>query len=351
LKRKNFQPDFFSCAEPVWHPLNAELVRTLDELQENLPKALLPILESPLQSAAFGINSSNFKLFTSGGMLLLKRWPSHTDVTAVSKTLSLMSWLASNDIPAPTPLRFQHGDLLLKTNSGNWSVFPFFDADYFSGTDNQLQVAAKISGRLMSTLSRLPPSLMPEIGPNHLTEADSQILHRVEAARGQWRHIFGEGNAIVLEDYWDEVVAEWSRLTSNPPIAGPLQASHYDLHPHNLLFDGNNVAAVLDFEACKVMPVGYALGFAALKQCRQAIAAKAGGNDIRSVGSRYIGHLVDSNTNALNLADAISDLAICEVLRRINIIFRLNIESGNKAWNHVLPIQLGHISEAKLLFN
>lgn len=350
MKLKNFQPDIFSSAEPLWHPLNAELARTLDEIQKSLPKAFLPVCNAPLQSAAFGINSNNFKLETSGGKLLLKRWSRHADIIAVSKTLSLMSWLASNGIPAPVPLCFQHEELLLKTPFGVWSIFPFIDAHYFQGSENQLGAAAHMTGTLMGTLSRLPSSLMPENGPAHLTKADGQILSRVGAARGQWRKIFGETNAIVLAEHWDEVVTEWNRLTANRPIAGPLQAAHYDLHPHNLLFTGNTVAAVLDFEACKIMPAGYAFGFAALKQCRQAIAASQTVNDVRSVGTRYITHLVDSHPNIANLVEVIGDLAICEVLRRINIILRLNIDEQNGTWNHVLPIQLKHISEAKIIF-
>jgi hypothetical protein len=111
------------------------------------------------------------------------------------------------------------------------------------------------------------------------------------------------------------------------------------------------VSAVLDFEACKVIPVGYAFGFAALKQCRQAVAFSQSTNDIHSVGTRYITHLVDSNPAVHNLVPRIGDMAKCEILRRICIILRLNIENKDGTWNRVLPIQLRHLSEAKMLFN
>lgn len=351
MNRGTFQPDIFSSVKPVWHPLDAELERTLDEVQNFLPAALLPICNAPLQSATFGINSSNFKLATSGGSLLLKRWPRHSDVATISKTLSLMSWLSSNGIPVPVPLRFQNGELLLQEHSGIWCVFPFIDADYFQGSEGQLKAAAQMTGTLMDTLSRLPSSLTPENGPAHLTDSDGQILRRVGAARGEWKRIFGEESAFALAEHWDEVLANWDRLIANKPIVGARQAAHFDLHPHNLLLTGNTVTAVLDFEACKVIPVGYAFGFAALKQCRQAIAFSQSTNDIPSVGTRYLTYLVDCNPIAHSLVPAIGDMAICEILRRICIILRLNIENKDRTWNRVLPIQLGHLCEAKMLFD
>ncbi len=349
--RKIFQPDLFSTVKPAWHPLNAELESALKEVQDCLPGDLPMGSTAPLQSAAFGINSSNFKLATPDGDYLLKRWSPQTGDATISKTLSLITWLASNNIPAPVPLRFRNGEPLLRVRSGRWSVFPFIAADYFNGSGDQLGAAAQITGDLMGTLSRLPSALVPERGPEHLTVADGKMFCRAEATRNDWEQIFGTESTVLLEEYWDEVMAEWRRLISKRPTGGRLQASHYDLHPHNLLFSGNTVAAVLDFESCRVMPAGYALGFAALKQCRQTVSLHQGNIDIRSIGAFYMTLLVGSNREAALIAHEIGDLAICEVLRRINLILRLNIEERNRAWNHVLQIQLGHIREAKQLFN
>ena len=131
---------------------------------------------------------------------------------------------------------------------------------------------------------------------------------------------------------------------------GQIQAAHFDLHPHNILVGGGKVAAVLDFEACKVMPVGFALGFAALKQCRQAMTLHPLSADPRRVGSLYADHLLRTCPRVRGLIAHFGDLAVAEVLRRICIILRLNVENGDKKWNKVLAVQLRHLVEARALF-
>ena len=42
--------------------------------------------------------------------------------------------------------------------------------------------------------------------------------------------------------------------------------------------------------------------------------------------------------------------AISEVIRRLIEMFKLTIKKNDKKWNHVIPIQLGHLNECKILF-
>ena len=43
-------------------------------------------------------------------------------------------------------------------------------------------------------------------------------------------------------------------------------------------------------------------------------------------------------------------LSKAEVMRRICLIFRINLLDNNSDWNHVLPIQIAHLFEADILF-
>lgn len=345
-----FQPDLFSVSRPGWVELDPAMAPMLDEVLSRLPPACRPLRGAPEQSDALGINSNNFRLNTAEGDFVLKRW-SHQAVTQdVRHTLAIMYWLASQQLPVPAPVTLEQDSFTLSTDSGTWSVFPFVEGAYFSGAGDELHAAAAATGRLMEMLTRLPSTCSPNGGPSQLAAADGELLGRVKDISATWDTLFGTEHADLLALSWPLLMAEWENLNSTGLAGGRVQAAHFDLHPHNLLVQAGDVVAVLDFEACKVMPVGFALGFAALKQCRQAMTLGSSSSDPRWVGSSYANHLLRACPGARELVAHLGDLAVAETLRRICIILRLNLENGEKKWNKVLGVQIGHLSEARALF-
>jgi hypothetical protein len=97
------------------------------------------------------------------------------------------------------------------------------------------------------------------------------------------------------------------------------------------------------------MPIGYALAFAGLKQCRQAVCISRDLNSAKKIGQNYIKDIKSKLQMDDSWIENFSDLALAEIMRRICIILRLNLE-GNKEWNKVLPVQIAHLYEAKMLF-
>jgi hypothetical protein len=345
-----FQPDLFSISRPEWVKVSEDSLSTLDNVLTRLPKWFLPQEAFPEQSGALGINSSNFRLYTSKGVFLLKRWSDQTAHQDIENTLAIMKWLASCYLPVPVPVDLYKGSFTLKSNSATWSVFPFIEGDYFSGVGDELGLAAEITGRIMQTLSFLPKSLMPNVAPIPMTNSDGKILQKFNECSGDWERMLGKEQTELLAEWWPILMEEWHTLNSINLVAGPIQASHFDLHPHNILMREGRIAAILDFEACKVMPIGFALGFAAMKQCRQALVASTLPDNLRSIGSHYVARLVKACPDAHKIVANFGNLAVAETLRRICIILRLNLESGEKKWNKVLPIQLNHLGEARALF-
>ena len=337
-------------SRPGWVKLDLAMVSALDEVLSRLPKGLLPLQGDPEQSDALGINSNNFRLNTARGTFVLKRWSDQATARDVQNTLAIMSWLASRQLPVPAPVALQQDSFILSIESGTWSLFPFVEGAYFSGADDELPAAAEVTGRLMETLTLLPPARVPTEGPAQMTAADGELLRRVRDVSRTWDALLGTEHAELLALSWPVLMAEWENLTAARLSGGRTQAAHFDLHPHNLLVSGGQVAAVLDFEACKVVPVGFALGFAALKQCRQAMTLRPSADDPRLVGSLYAEHFLHTCPGARELVTHLGDLAVAEALRRICIILRLNLEDGEEKFNKVLAVQLGHLGEARALF-
>ncbi len=337
-------------SRPRWVQLDPATESTLDEVLSRLPKDLLPLNGDPEQSDALGINSKNFRLNTTKGIFVLKRWSEQAAPRDVHNSLAIMSWLAARQLPVPAPVQLPPDGFTLSIGSGVWSLFPFVEGAYFSGAGDELSLAAAACGRLMETLPLLPAACLPARGPAHMTAADGALLRRVKDVSRTWDALLGAEHAELLSLYWPVLTSEWEKLSATLLASGRNQAAHFDLHPHNLLVSGGDVVAILDFEACKVMSIGFALGFAALKQCRQAMTLRPITDDPRLVGSIYADHLLRTCPSARDLAAHLGDLAVAEALRRICIILRLNLESGEKKWNKVLSVQLGHLGEARALF-
>lgn len=347
-----FRPDLFSVSRPEWVEVDPAIAPLLDEVLQRLLNVCDPLTAAPQQSGALGINSKNFRLSTSEDDFVLKRWagrPGYVDHN-IGRTLAIMDWLAFRGFPVPAPVKLSQDEFILRTDLGAWSVFHFAEGEYFSGIDDELFSAAEISGYLMEELAKIPSSCLPLRGPSHFSGADRDLLGRANHNSNKWDEFFGEEDANYLASSWPLLVTEWGKVNLNQCLGGHIQAAHFDLHPHNLIAQKSAIAAVLDFEACKVIPVGFALGFAGLKQCRQAMTVMDSSTDPRRVGEDYAKTLSVRYPEARKIIPHFGDLAVAETLRRIFLILRLNLDSGEKKWNQILRVQIAHLREARALF-
>jgi hypothetical protein len=348
---RSFERDVFSRSKPEWLPVTDEVAATINALVPFLPPGLQDFVGPPEQSGTFNVNSSNLRLRARKKSVVLKRWSLTRDRQSIQKTLDLMHWLSECGLPVPRPIRFANGGCLLDRNGALWSLFPLVTGDYFAGDPGELDSAAHTSGSLLAVLSRCPDNLLPERGPEYLTDEDDRIIHETERERANWEEKFGRNEAAQLKRHWHQLREQWASLRNSPPEPGPTLPAHIDLHPHNLLMHNGEVKAILDFESCRVIPVGYASAFAALKQCRQAVAVKGNTSTARAIGREYSKRLSTSYPVLKPLLPNFSRLAAAEVMRRICIILELNLQHGDTRWNCVLPIQLNHLYESEALFS
>ena len=160
----------------------------------------------------------------------------------------------------------------------------------------------------------------------------------------------GEKTSIILKRNWDKINQLCSLLKNNNLSAGPVLSCHYDLHPHNVLFNKNEIACLLDFESIIEFQLVIQLLIPALKQCRQLVSFTKDLNSASQIGNFYIDFLSDNlNQDNLNWLENFKILAQIETLRRIMMIFELNLQK-NSNWNKVLPTLISHLYEAEELF-
>jgi hypothetical protein len=346
-----FKPDIFSNTIPSWNHAGEEITNIIMGILKFIPIEIKNFNNIDIEyPGSFEINSNNFRVTLGGDKFLLKRWSQKVEPQQLQIILEIMTWLTLNNLPVTAPVKFNNGDLLLFYDKYNWSLFPFVDGDYFSGKGYELESLAEISGILTEVLTKLPNELMPNSGPLHLSDSDDILIKEMDAQAKYWQLIFGDENACLLKNQWNEFRSVWDKLRTESIFPGPMMPSHFDLHPHNVLVKSGHVAALLDFESCKMFPIGYSFGFNTLKQCRQAVVSSGKKNNAQHIGYKYLNVMKRNCPRIESYIETISDLANTEVIRRLCVIFRLNIEQKNKIWNHILPIHLGHLKESKQIF-
>lgn len=301
------------------------------------------------QADGLELNSSNLRISTRAGKFVLKRWSAAADPGDTVRTVLLMDWLHSQGLAVPQPVRL--GGAWLHEHEGRlWSLFSFVEGSWFNGHGGEAESAAVASGRLAQALAGVPAELAPVPGPAHLSDADDALFARLNEERGRWDEYLGSTSAAQLAAAWDHILRRWGQLRESPPAAGAQRASHFDLHPRNLLMRGEQVVAILDFESCRTIPIGYAMAFAGLKQGRQAVVAGGNAHDAPRVGSLFL-ERYRTAFPATETLDRVADLAAIEAIRRIAVILRLNVEQRISSWNAVLPVQIAHLEEANALFS
>jgi len=351
-----FTKDIFSENVPIWR-----------KLSENRVSIILKILiagrfyglncseNSDIEveySGSFEINSNNYKIHFEGNTYILKKWSSSKHPKELSQILTLMTYFNSAEMPVPRAISNNAGSMLCKVNQNYWSLFPYIKGDYFSGNNGQIDVIPKILGEFYFKGLNIPKELTPVKGPSHLTDEDNCLLFKLNQERGNWTDILGEELAFLLSENWNYIWNTWNKLRQGNFLLGSCRPIHFDLHPHNLLVDKNEVTAILDFESFQVFRVGVAIAFNGLKQCRQYISLGDNISDSQKIeiGKKYMDDLVHSFPQASEFRDNFCELAQIEVLRRLCIILRLNFDSHSKVWNNVLPIQIDNLKECTKLF-
>ncbi len=345
-----FKPDIFSKSKPNWGPsfLNKDnnVKKTIFEFFQISKKVEIKI-ESPSTNE---VNSANYRVSFLNKKFVLKRWSRDVKKKDLLNMFDIIFFLQANKIPVPITVLFKNNNKIIRRNDNFWTCSEFIKGDYFSGKSNQFQKILLLTVETTNILQNLPKAKYPKKEVKYEKRKIIEIIKKTEKLNSDWKSIFGEEISIILKRNWDKINQVCSLLKNNNVSAGPVHPSHYDLHPHNVLFNKNEIACLLDFESIVKLPIGYSITYSALKQCRQFISFTKDLNSASEIGNFYIDFLADNlNQDNLNWLENFKLLAQTETMRRIMMIFELNLQK-NSNWNKVLPTLISHLYEAEELF-
>jgi Ser/Thr protein kinase RdoA (MazF antagonist) len=335
-----FRPDLFSDPAPKFHaaakPAAAQ-VRAV--LREHYPALGEPAPDLS-QSGAMEINSNNFRVEAGDETFIVKRWPATPQHAAARTQAALADWLARQGQPLPMLRPAASGELVAEHQGFGWCVMEYVEGQYFSGAADQLRHAAAAVAALFRALDSAPASLHPQKRIEHPLQDWRRVLEEPERGRDAFAGVLDQAHAALLREEWPAVTAALAdTLGMEPILRASTRLCHIDLHPHNILMAGGRVAALLDFPSLALAPATSLHAFNLFKLARQAMVARGAASPPPEL------------LRQLEAApEGLGPLAKAEILRRLMLILQLNMESGNREWNHVLPVMVRALREADALF-
>lgn len=345
-----FKPDIFSQTIPKWIKATSYLESELEPIISKMFNACDLKKVNIEFSGSMEINSSNFRVSFLKKKYIIKKWPinqTHKSILNINKTVL---FLENNQISVPKIMPLFKNEMILKSNNHLWTCSEFIGGEYFSGKNNQLESAALLTANTTNKLFFLPKDISPKRKIRIDLSEMLQLINKTEFSSSNWEKTFGLELSCLLNSNISKLKYLCKDFKSKKINCGQVFPNHYDMHPHNILFDNNDSPHLLDFESIVEIPTGNSIAYSTLKQCRQSISLNQ--NESPSEVSKLYIDLLAANLKIgkLDWIDNFKELAQIETLRRISIVLKLNIE-GNCSWNKVLPVLFSNLYEAEELFN
>ncbi|WP_260326945.1 phosphotransferase [Streptomyces sp. TLI_185] len=213
---------------------------------------------------ADGLMNVNWKVDTPAGAFALKRV---TDVPLdrLSRNLGILSALAEDGIPVSAPVTTTTGDLVAEVGGGVWCLFPWAAGVHVRGIDLSLAQAALLGahlGRLHVGLGRVcgrgllpavPDAVSVDVTLTERAVEKSFRLSEAVAATGLGS-AFDVAASVAL-DHRRALITKHAGLRPQHAVPEGVHGwTHGDFQYRNLLWEDEELSAVLDWDRVGVRP-------------------------------------------------------------------------------------------------
>ncbi|MFJ2176828.1 phosphotransferase [Streptomyces sp. NPDC087851] len=217
-----------------------------------------------LRYLADGLMNANWKLDAPAGTFALKRV---TDVSLdrLVRNLGVLASLATDGVPVSAPVSTASGALVAEVGGSVWCLFPWAAGSHIRGVGLSLSQAALLGmrlGRLHEGLGRAcDRGLLPVVSetvtadittPERAVEKSERLSTAVrEKGSGS---AFDVAAAAALDGRRALITKHANRRPQGMVPAGRHGWTHGDVQYRNLLWEGGELAAVLDWDRVGVRP-------------------------------------------------------------------------------------------------
>ena len=155
-------------------------------------------------------------------------------------------------IPAPLALRSLDNQVAVRDSGRWWSLLVWIDGhqpERGSHSDSQAESMGQMLSRIHSALAAVPrgPDPSPDLEPT------TETIRRIEQLLARVGEVARPGRDEESAQRWLTGQHAWltSHLSDQRPASVSSQVIHGDYHDANLVFSGNSVAGVLDWERAR----------------------------------------------------------------------------------------------------
>lgn len=186
-----------------------------------------------LTGVAEGVENTNYRLETTGGVFALTLFEKRVDPDALPYYLGLMEHLAGCGYPSPRPARNRNGALVGVLNARAAAVVQWLPGAWLRVPE---PADLRAAGRGLAELHRAVRGF-PMTRPNALSVAGWGELIEICRFRAK-----GEDAAMLAA-----LSAEYDGLAALWPHGLPAGAIHADYFPDNVLFSDGRISGVIDY--------------------------------------------------------------------------------------------------------
>lgn len=298
--------------------------RTADPTAPSAIKELLAasfgLIATTLERLPLGQGTVNYRAVTDTGPLFIKAYPTGTDLAQEAGGIRLSALAAEAGIPVAQPLPLADGSFIASHQSSAASVWEYVQGEIVEAgySRPQLDAIGSTLGLIHATFAALPESSgpAPQVEPwlafdaAAFTATIDRLLGIIEA-----KDELDEFDLVArrtLRERRDQVAGIPGLITELPPLT--TQVLHGDYSAMNLMFDGDHLAAVIDFRPPDPFFIAYELGRIAYDP-RTVTRSSDWQNDAAALISAY------RRTNPAVAADAISYSARVALIQLLTSLY------------------------------
>jgi homoserine kinase type II len=217
-----------------------------------------------LHYLAEGLMNANWKLDAPGGAFALKR-VTDVSVDRLVRNLGVLASLAADGLPVSVPIATVSGSLVAEVGGGVWCLFPWAAGAHVRGVDLSLSQAASMGmhlGRLHEGLGRacdqgllpgVPETVVADVTTPERAVEKSERLSAAVGDKGTGS-AFDTAATAALDRRRLLIAKHADRRPQGTAPAGDHGWTHGDVQYRNLLWEGGELAAILDWDRVGVRP-------------------------------------------------------------------------------------------------
>ena len=284
------------------------------------------------------IDSKNFLIDTNDGYFVLKKFSNIHPTKKIERVCEVLSYLIKNNIPVVEPIKNSKKRFVDKNN--RYFLTKFYSGKLSKGKMSELKNTSKSIAQMHNILKKCPIKYNFNTQRNQFKILTINELKNIFYSLKNKKTFDTYDNLLIKNKIFiEKQLKHQEKVFKSLPIINK-QLIHNDLHPSNILFSGDKVKVILDFNSLKK---GFFIEDLCFGAFRFAFLSYKNSNDLTSKINVFCEtYFKNSNLNydsSVNISYYLNQT----ILERISFILREKYSANSNSWLPDLPKFLNYL--------